>query len=73
MAVAGKSPRARTPRREQPRRIRTPEVVANGDEVLDFLRALDRWKHQHQRSCPSWSELLQLLHELGYRRNAARR
>jgi hypothetical protein len=37
---------------------------------MDFLQALDRWKHRHQRSCPSWSELLQLLRKLGYRRNA---
>ena len=38
-------------------------------EVLEFIEALDRFKKQNNRPFPSWSEVLQVLRDLGYRRD----
>jgi hypothetical protein len=38
------------------------------DEVLDFIAALERFKKEHSRPFPSWSEVLHVLRSLGYRR-----
>jgi hypothetical protein len=37
-------------------------------EVLEFIEALDRFKKSHGRPFPSWSEVLHVLRELGYRK-----
>jgi hypothetical protein len=37
-------------------------------EVLEFIEALDRFKKDHGRPFPSWSEVLHVLRGLGYRR-----
>lgn len=37
-------------------------------EVLDFIAALERFKKEHNRSFPSWSEVLFVVKQLGYRR-----
>jgi hypothetical protein len=39
------------------------------DEVLEFIAALDRFKKEHNRNFPSWSEVLHVLKSLGYRRS----
>lgn len=39
------------------------------DEVLEFIAALDRFKKEHGRPFPSWSEVLHVLRALGYRRH----
>ncbi len=73
--------RAAAPRRE-PRRPRAPRRTADGDEpdrsspqlaevdadALEFIAALDRFKKEHGRPFPSWSEVLLVLRQLGYRR-----
>jgi imidazoleglycerol-phosphate dehydratase len=38
------------------------------EEVRAFQEALDRYKEDNHRPLPTWSEVFQLLHELGYRR-----
>ena len=38
-------------------------------EVLEFIEALDQFKKQHNRPFPSWSEVLQVLRDLGYKRS----
>jgi hypothetical protein len=38
------------------------------DEVLEFIAALERFKKQHGRPFPSWSEVLHVVRSLGYRR-----
>lgn len=40
------------------------------DEVLEFIAALERFKKDHGRPFPSWSEVLHVLRSLGYRRSA---
>lgn len=37
-------------------------------EVLEFIDAIDRFKKEHNRPFPSWSEVLHVLRGLGYRR-----
>ena len=37
-------------------------------EVLEFIAALERFKKDHGRPFPSWSEVLHVLRQLGYRR-----
>ena len=53
---------------------RTPEAVARPDDmpqdVLEFITAVDRYKRVNQRPFPSWSEVLEILKELGYQRSA---
>jgi hypothetical protein len=38
------------------------------DEVFEFVAAIDEYKRQNQRPFPSWSEVLQVLKALGYRK-----
>lgn len=38
-------------------------------EVLDFIAALERFKKEHNRAFPSWSEVLYVVKQLGYRRS----
>jgi len=38
------------------------------EDVLEFIRALDEFKKAHNRPFPTWSEILQVLRNLGYRK-----
>lgn len=38
------------------------------DDVLEFIDAIDAYKQQHSRPFPSWSEVLFVLRDLGYRK-----
>jgi hypothetical protein len=46
------------------RRIGTP-----GEEETEFMGAMDRYKRQNRRPFPTWSEVLEVLRSLGYRRS----
>jgi len=46
----------------------TPLGLEIDGEVLEFIEALDRFKKSNNRPFPSWSEVLFVLKELGYRR-----
>ena len=48
--------------------IERPKDLAIDDEVLDFIAAIDSYKVQHGRPFPSWSEILWILKQLGYRK-----
>ena len=37
-------------------------------DVLEFIEALDQFKHRHGRPFPNWSEVLHVLRGLGYRK-----
>ena len=39
-----------------------------GDDELEFIAALDRFKKANGRPFPTWSEVLQVLRSLGYRK-----
>jgi hypothetical protein len=40
------------------------------DDEIEFMKAMDRYKRDNGRPFPAWSEVLQVLHSLGYRRVA---
>ena len=38
------------------------------DEEITFMRAMDLYKRNNRRPFPTWSEILYILRQLGYRR-----
>src|SRR5258708_4859637 len=66
--------RGGTERREKGERRRqvdptTCERDYNDDEI-SFMKAMDQYKRSNRRPFPTWSEVLEVLHALGYRRVA---
>ena len=46
----------------------SPALAEVDADVLEFIAAIDRFKKENGRPFPSWSEILLVLRELGYRR-----
>jgi hypothetical protein len=40
------------------------------DEEILFMKAMDQYKRDNRRPFPTWSEVLEVLHALGYRKIA---
>lgn len=40
------------------------------DELLEFVMAVDDYKRVNERPFPSWSEVFEIIHYLGYRKVA---
>jgi hypothetical protein len=40
------------------------------DSEIDFMKAMDQYKRDNRRPFPTWSEVLEVLHSLGYRKVA---
>ena len=38
-------------------------------EVLEFIQAIDKYKRLNQRPFPNWSEVLEILKDLGYEKS----
>src|SRR3954447_18818446 len=38
------------------------------DDEIDFMKAMDLYKRANRRPFPTWSEVLEVLHALGYRK-----
>lgn len=38
------------------------------DEEVDFMKAMDQYKRDNRRPFPTWSEVLEVLRALGYRK-----
>lgn len=47
----------------------TCEREYTDDEII-FMRAMDQYKRDNRRPFPTWSEVLEVLHALGYRKVA---
>src|SRR5438128_11217663 len=47
----------------------TCERDYNDDEIA-FMKAMDHYKRANRRTFPTWSEVLEVLHALGYRKVA---
>ncbi len=45
-----------------------PTESRNDGETLAFLQAIDAFKRKSGRNFPSWTEVLDIIHELGYRK-----
>ncbi len=41
-------------------------------ELLEFIMAIDEYKHVNERPFPSWSEVFEIVQFLGYRKVAQR-
>ena len=46
-----------------------PALAEVDADVLEFIAAIDRFKQMHGRPFPSWSEVLLVVRELGYKRD----
>ncbi len=67
-----------TKRRPSPRRRGTGSIVdelpclppedLSDTDTLEFLRAIDAFKRSTGRSFPTWTEVLEILRSLGYRK-----
>ena len=41
------------------------------DDEITFMKAMDQYKRANRRPFPTWSEVLEVLHALGYRKTEA--
>ena len=46
----------------------SPPLAEIDADVLEFIAAIDRFKLEHGRPFPSWSEILMIVRQLGYKR-----
>ena len=68
-AVAKRSTQAAAPVADDEAPDRSAPQLAEVDaDALEFIEAIDRFKKQHGRPFPSWSEVLLVLRQLGYKR-----
>lgn len=54
-----------------PRAVKpAPREVENdmGPDVLEFIAAIDKYKAEHCRPFPNWTEVFHILRQLGYRK-----
>jgi hypothetical protein len=52
---------------EEPDRS-SPALAEVDAEALEFIAAIDRFKKENGRPFPSWSEILLIVRQLGYKR-----
>ena len=64
-----KKPAAPTPARKG-RGARPTNPDSMPDDVIELITAIDEYKRKNARLFPSWSEILQILKDLGYRKSA---
>jgi hypothetical protein len=59
-------------RRDRPERRRQVDPTTcekdYSDEEILFMKAMDQYKRANRRPFPTWSEVLEVLHALGYRK-----
>jgi hypothetical protein len=69
VAVERRSGRDRRQQGERRRQVdpTTCEKDYSDDEIV-FMRAMDQYKRANRRPFPTWSEVLEVLRSLGYRR-----
>lgn len=63
--------RRKAPRRKTERRRQIDPTTCERDyseNEVAFMRAMDEYKRKSGRMFPTWSEVLEVLHSLGYRR-----
>jgi hypothetical protein len=62
--------RRRGPGRRRSDDRRSAEEGEMTDEQFEFLMAIDQYKRVNNRPFPTWTEVLDVMHALGYRRVA---
>jgi hypothetical protein len=58
----------RKPKATEKKEIRKGPDTEITEDVLEFIRALDSYKREKNRPFPTWSEVLEVVKRLGYRR-----
>ena len=62
--------RRRGPGRRRSDARRSAEEGEMNDEQFGFLMAINEYKHLNKRPFPTWTEVLDVIHALGYRKVA---
>ncbi len=62
--------RRRGPGRRRSSERRAAEEGEMTDEQFEFLMAIDKYKRVNNRPFPTWTEVLDVIHALGYRKVA---
>ncbi len=62
--------RRRGPGRRRSDSRRAAEEGEMTDEQFDFIMAIDKYKRVNKKPFPSWTEVLDVMHALGYRKVA---
>lgn len=62
--------RRRGPGRRRGEVRRAAEEGEISGELLEFIMAIDEYKRVNERPFPSWSEVFEIMHYLGYRKVA---
>jgi hypothetical protein len=65
--------RRKTPRRKVERRRQIDPTTCErdySDDEIDFMKEMDDYKRRSGRQFPTWSEVLEVLRSMGYRRVA---
>ena len=72
VAVERRSGKERREERGERRRQIDPTTCERdyNDEETEFMKAMDRYKRENRRPFPTWSEVLEVMRSLGYRRVA---
>lgn len=64
--------RRRGPGRRRPESRRSAEEGELSEEQFEFVMAIDEYKRKNKRPFPSWTEVLEVVKYLGYRKVADR-
>ena len=62
--------RRRGPGRRRTEERRAAEEGEMTDEQFDFLMAIDKYKKENRRPFPTWTEVLEVIKAMGYRKVA---
>ncbi|MCD4699684.1 MAG: hypothetical protein K8R91_03815 [Phycisphaerae bacterium] len=62
--------RRRGPGRRRSETRRAAEEGEMTDEQFEFLMAINRYKSDNNRPFPTWTEILDVIHAIGYRKVA---
>ncbi len=62
--------RRRGPGHRRTEERRAAEEGQLNEEQFEFLLAIDQYKHANQRPFPTWTEVLEVLKAIGYRKVA---
>src|SRR4051812_3883295 len=71
VAVERRSGKDRRQQREGERRRQVDPTTCEkdySDEEIVFMKAMDQYKRANRRPFPTWSEVLEVLRSLGYRK-----
>ena len=71
VAVERRSGRDRRQQGERRRQVDPTTCERDyNDEEIEFMKAMDQYKRANRRPFPTWSEVLEVLRSLGYRKIA---